>query len=279
VETVKEKTLPGTPSHQAVLSALTAHYAADPRVLAFSLFGSLARGDWDEYSDLDVDIILRDDTPIDARHEVERLVPVLETAGERIALVVPRGRESVDLVLAPLLEISLRYHSLATTSPNIVESVVVLAGSLTTEQVRAAGLVNLEHDETPPVELLDDCLRYTLEIDIALRRGEPWLAMELLHRTRNLLMEIFAQTHGGARPVQTFDAQADPALQRRLGATLPVFDPASAWKAHQAILDLLEQDIPAYSNGQAQLTAEQRAVLRATRDRVSAGAPSGQGEV
>jgi len=108
VETVKEKTLPGTPSHQAVLSVLTAHYATDPRVLAFSLFGSLACGDWDEYSDLDLDIILRDDVTIDARQEVQRLVPVVKTVGERIALVVPRGEESVDLVLLPLLEISLR---------------------------------------------------------------------------------------------------------------------------------------------------------------------------
>jgi len=206
---VIKTTLPGMPSHQAVLGALTAHYAGDPRVLAFSLFGSLARGDWDEYSDLDLDVVLRDDAPIDARQEVERLVPVLEAVGERITLIVPRTQGSVELVLLPLLEISLRYHSLATTSPNIVESVIVLAGSLTIEQVRAAGLVNMERDETPPAELLDACVRYALEIDIALRRGESWLAIELLHRTRNLLMELFAQTHGGARPVQTFDAQAD----------------------------------------------------------------------
>jgi predicted nucleotidyltransferase len=255
------------PSHQAVLGALTAHYAGDPRVLAFSLFGSLARGDWDEYSDLDLDVVLRDDAPIDARQEVERLVPVLEAVGERITLIVPRSQGSVELVLLPLLEISLRYHSLATTSPNIVESVIVLAGSLTIEQVRAAGLVNMERDETPPAELLDACVRYALEIDIALRRGESWLAIELLHRTRNLLMGLFAQTHGGARPVQTFDAQADSASQARFGATLPTFESPSMWGAHQAMLDLLEHDIPALSNGQAQLSAGHQEMLRAIRER------------
>src|SRR5215468_10716998 len=102
---------PGTPAHQAVR-------------------GSLARGDWDAYSDLDLDVVLRDDVTIDARQEVERLVPALEAAGERIALIVLRGQESVDLVLLPLLEISIRYHLLATTGPNIAESVEVLAGSL-----------------------------------------------------------------------------------------------------------------------------------------------------
>ena len=264
---MKKTTLPGMPSHQAALSALTARYASDLRVLAFSLFGSLARGDWDEYSDLDLDVVLRDDVAIDARQEAQRLAPVLETIGERITLTVPRGQESIDLVLLPLLEISIRYHALATTSPNIVESVIVLAGPITTEQVRAAGIANRENDETSPAELLDACVRYALEIGIALRRGEPWIAVELLHRTRGLLMELFAQTHGGARPVQTFDAQADSALKSRLGATLPTFESPSMWGAHRAMLDLLEQDIPALSNGQAQLTNGQHEILLAIRER------------
>jgi predicted nucleotidyltransferase len=276
---MERMSLSGTPSHQAVLSALTAHYANDSRVLAFSLFGSLARGDWDEYSDLDLDVILRDDVMIDARQEAERLAPVLETVGEHIVLTLPRGQESVDLVLLPLLEISIRYHSLATTSPNIVESVIVVAGSLTTEQVRAAGLANAESDETAPSELLDACVRYALEVDIAIRRGELWLAVELLHRTRGMLMELFVQSRSGGRPTQTFDAQADPALQQRLGATLPSFDLTSARKAHQAMLDLLEHDILEFTNGQAQLSAEQREVLSAIRDRVLAGAQDGLGEV
>jgi predicted nucleotidyltransferase len=267
---VEETTPPGTPAHQAVLGALRTHYASDPRVLAFSLFGSLARGDWDECSDLDLDVTLRNDVLIDARGEVERLVPVLRAVGERIAITLPRGLESVDLVLLPLLEISLRYHPLATTSPNIVESVTVLAGSLTTEQVRAAGLANKKRDETLPAELLDACVRYALETDVSLRRGEQWMAIELLHRMRALLMDLFAQAQGGARPLQTFAALAEPALQTHLGATLPIFDLPSlwhAWHAQHAMLDLVEHDIPALSNGQARLTAEHQEVLRAIRER------------
>jgi hypothetical protein len=271
---VEEIVLPGTPSQQAVLGALKAHYAGDSRVLAFALFGSVARGDWDVYSDLDLDVVLRDDVVIDARGEAERLAPVLEPVGERIFLLLPRGQGSVDLVLLPLLELSIRYHALATTSPNIVESVTVLAGPLTTDQVRAAGLANRERDASAPDELLDGCVRYALETDIALRSGELWLAIELLHRTRGLLMELFAQTHNGARPLHTFAALASPALQARLGATLPSFDLTSARKAHQAMLDLLEQDVPSFSNGQAQLTPDQRMVLQAVRDR-EANPPSG----
>ncbi len=276
---MEKMALTGTSSHQAVLTVLAAHYAPDSRMLAFSLFGSLARGNWDEYSDLDLDVVLRDDVVIDAQQEAKRLGPVLETVGERIALILPRGEGSIDLVLLPLLEISIRYHTLATTSPNIVESVEVLAGPLTTEQVRAAGIANRESDETSPVELLDACVRYALETDISLRRGELWLAAELLHRTRGLLMEMFAQAHGGARPVQTFDALADLALQTRLGATLPTFDLPSARRAHHAMLGLLERDIPTFSNGHIRPTTQQREVLCAIRDRIPSGAQDGRAEV
>ena len=160
---MEETKLPGTPTHQAVLSALTAHYANDSRVLAFSLFGSLARGDWDEYSDLDLDVILRDHMTIDARQEVERLVSVLETVGEGITLIVPRSEGSIDLVLLPLLEISIRYHSLATTSPNIVESVVVLdelirqhLGKLPICFLRSSGVVRCVHHIGPAKERMPD---------------------------------------------------------------------------------------------------------------------------
>jgi hypothetical protein len=271
---VEERELPGTPGHQAVLGTLKTHYAGDSRVLAFSLFGSLARGDWDEYSDLDLDVILRDDVMIDARGEAERLVPVLEAVGGRIVILLPRGQGSVDLVLLPLLELSIRYHSLATTSPNIVESVEVLAGPLITQQVRAAGLSNEVRDETAPSALFDACMRYGLEVDIALRRGRLWMAVELLHRMRSLLVELFAQTHSGARPLHTFAALADPALQARLGATLSAFDLPSLWRAHRAMLDLLEQDGLSFAGGRAQLTTDQRMVLQAIRER-DADPPSG----
>jgi predicted nucleotidyltransferase len=271
---VEEIGLPGTPNHQAVLGALKAHYANDPRVLALSLFGSLARGDWDDYSDLDLDVILRDDVMIDARREAGRLAHVVGAVGERIFLTVPRGQDSVDLVLLPLLEISIRYHVLATTSPNIVESVVVLTGPLSTDQVSTAGLANRERDATLLGDLLDACVRYALETDIALRRGELWLAVEVLHRMRDLLMGLFARAHGGARPHHTFAALADAALQARLGATLPAFDLLSLWRAHRAMLDLLEQDVVSFAGGRAQLTTDQRMVLEAIRER-DASMPSG----
>src|SRR5436190_597415 len=45
--------LPGTPHHQALLERVVSHYQTDSRIIAVCLFGSLVRGNWDQYSDLD----------------------------------------------------------------------------------------------------------------------------------------------------------------------------------------------------------------------------------
>jgi hypothetical protein len=52
---------PGTPTHRRFLAAVAAHYASDPRVRAVCVFGSLGCGTWDEYSDVDLDVVVADD--------------------------------------------------------------------------------------------------------------------------------------------------------------------------------------------------------------------------
>ena len=49
--------LPGTRAHQALLRSIVDAYAADERVLAVGVLGSLGRGTWDEWSDLDLDVV------------------------------------------------------------------------------------------------------------------------------------------------------------------------------------------------------------------------------
>ena len=60
-----EGSYPGIPQHQALLKAIVAHYRDDARILAVSLFGSLARGTWDLYSDLDLDVVIGDAVQMD----------------------------------------------------------------------------------------------------------------------------------------------------------------------------------------------------------------------
>src|SRR5258708_13199425 len=128
----------GSAQHQRVLRAVVSYYAPDPRVRAVLVFGSLGRGTWDRYSDLDLDIILGDDVSVAPMQELERLCASFAPIGEQAALIVPKRTDEGEVVLASLLQLSVRYHALASTSPNIVDSLRLLWGRIGEEAIPAA---------------------------------------------------------------------------------------------------------------------------------------------
>src|SRR5260221_1299756 len=107
---------PGSRQHQALLEAIVAYYHADSRILAVSLFGSLARGTWAPYSDLDLDVVIGDGVQMDVLQELERLCASLAAIGQHDAMIVADGNDAGDVVFASLMQFSIRFHPLATTS-------------------------------------------------------------------------------------------------------------------------------------------------------------------
>jgi hypothetical protein len=260
---------PGPPRMRALLAAVVDHYAADPRVRAVTVFGSLGRGDWDAYSDADLDIVMADGIHLDALAEVTTLCQALAAGDERAVLIVPGPRpDAADVVLASLLEFSIRYHPLEATSPNITDSLVVLAGTLTAGEIVAAGEANRTRAEPMPPHFLAACLRYALEANSALRRGELWGALDLLHRARALIFDLYAATHSGAPRLFHLqrDAPSSP-LTAWLAPTVPAFDASALRAAHTALLDVLERHLPELTDGQVVLTLEQRQLMAAIRAR------------
>ena len=259
---------PGTLQHQALLRAIVSYYAGDPRILAISIFGSLGRGDWDRYSDLDLDVVIAEGAQVAIRQELMALCDSMAAISERVMLIVPDGEDAGDVVFESLREFSARYHPLPTTSPNIVDSLLVLAGEIDPAAIKAAGQANRRADDRQqPGYILDMCVRYAVGVDVALQRGRIWGAIDLLHRMRDLLMELFARTRDRTRTYQVFQAEADPALQSRLGATLPQYDLISAQKSLAELLDILEADLGELSNGRIQLGENHRKVLGQIRTR------------
>ena len=258
---------PGTPSHQALQRAIVAHYAADARILAIAVFGSLGRGTWDEYSDLDLDVVLADGVEVDVTAEVRTLCASLAMVDEHALLIVPQADDAADVVLASLRQLSIRYHPLATTSPNIVDSLRLLAGSLTPDAIGAAGRANRETRAPSPPHLLDQVVRWAVDADVALRRGHFWKAAHAMQRMREHLLVLFAATHGGGRPYHTFDAQAPADLAARLGATLHGSDLAAARAALDQLLDLLAGDLAPLTGDRVHLSPAQREVLARVRQR------------
>ncbi len=257
---------PGTSQHQAILRAIVEHYENDPRILAVAVFGSLGRGNWDEHSDIDLDVVIADEVRLNALEELTQMCLTFEPWGEHIAVIVPDGADAGDVVFESLLQLSVRYHSLTTTSPNIVDSLQVLTGQINHSAIAAAGAAN--HRPSNPLEqTLGRCVRYTAVADVALQRHNLWDAIEALHRIRTLLMELYTLTHGGQRPVQFFQAKADVDLQDELGGTLPQYHLASAQASLERCLDILEHDLGHLTNEQIQLPDAYRKVLSAVRVR------------
>ena len=77
---------PGTLQHQHLLETVVTHYANDPRILAVIVFGSLGNGNWDPYSDLDLDVII-------AGREVETVEQRFQGG---LVPLPPRHRARVD---------------------------------------------------------------------------------------------------------------------------------------------------------------------------------------
>jgi predicted nucleotidyltransferase len=253
--------LPGTLQHQTLLRAIASYYENDPRVLAVVVFGSLGRGNWDRYSDLDLDVVIADAVEMDVHAEVIQLCNSFASVGEQIALLIPTGAETADVVFQSLLELSIRYHPLATTSPHIVDSMRLVLSRIDRSAIEAAGLANRATGAEPLDRELERCIRYALEVDSALHRGNPWTAVELLHYMRGNIMELFTRSHQGERAYQFFQKEADPKLQARLGSTLPRYDLKSARESLRLLLDMLAQDLDPLTGGQVRLSGAQTDLL------------------
>jgi predicted nucleotidyltransferase len=266
-----EVSYPGAERHQVLLRAVVGHYRDDPRILAVAVFGSLGRGNWDAYSDLDLDVVIADEARLDASSELIRLGGAFAALGDPVAVTVPDGDDAGDLVLESLMGLSIRYHPLARTSPNIVDSLRLLAGRLTAAEVAAAGRANQRPAHPPLGQLVDEYVRYAVDVRTCILRERHWLALEILHRMRAILQEIFTRAHGGLRAHQTFEERATPAAQARLAATLPQFEIASLRDALERMLAMLEDDLEALSDGQVSLNPPQRAIIRRIRDDLRRG--------
>jgi hypothetical protein len=159
------------------------------------------------------------------------------------------------------MELSIRYHPLSNTSPNIIDSFQLLMGRIDRVAIEAAGLANQDLDDEPMGRALDRCIRYAVEVDIALHRGQIWAAVELLHLVRGLLMDLFTRSHHGNRAYQFFQKEADKGLHIRLGATLPQYSLKSAQESLAQFLDILTHDLEQLTDGQVQLTGAHSEVL------------------
>jgi predicted nucleotidyltransferase len=177
----------GSAAHQALIGRVAARYDGDPRMRAVVVFGSVSTGAWHELSDVDLDVVTADHVVIDAVGEARALF------GEQAAIVIAHG-DSADIVLDTLEEVSIRWHPLAATSPNITASLRVAAGRLSAPEIAAAA----EANRVPPDEqrLLDTLVREAVGAWKAAKRGRGWDAVTAVERVRHALTALRGHRDG-----------------------------------------------------------------------------------
>lgn len=254
------RTLPGTPQQQEMLQTITEFYAADERVLSVLLFGSLSRGDWDPYSDLDLDVVMADDSSIDARVELKNLCAAIKQKHGYEALIIADLEEG-DVVLGNLVEFSIRYHVLNDTKPAILDTMHSLTGSLSLDEIRASA--NYAYDTEPKKmeEMINEYLRYALALHHAIQRQRLWMAVEMLHRMRAGLMGLYGISQGAFRPLHYFDAHASRELHELVATLVPQPNLNSVTEAFRAVIRLLENRLSDFSGGTYRLTNNQQHIL------------------
>ena len=271
------QSLPGTPHHQDLLQRITAFYAADNRLLALILFGSLGRGAGDAWSDLDLAVIVRDGVPVDVSAELAQLAAILADCGDPVLSTADAG-DAGYLIPQSLCGIAIDYTELSKVSAYVLHGCILLTGTLDLETILGAAAAN--DKPLPPLSLLlQKSLWLGLGADISIRRHQFWQALPRIESMRKALVEIYAFSRGGTRSSQVFDETASADLQTKFGRTLPTFVPhspaaslATGAAALAALLDLINDDLSELSNGQLQLGPAEYALIARLRQRQAAPA-------
>jgi predicted nucleotidyltransferase len=201
----------GSDAHRVLIERIVDHYHGDVRVRAVAVFGSVSTGAWHDLSDVDVDVVIDDGVVI---------APAVEAAalfGPRAVIILART-DSVDVVLTSLEEVSIRWHPLAATSPNISASVRVVGGELSAAEIAAEGDTNrVQPDEQ---QLLDALVRDAISAWKSLSRGRRWDAVLAMQRMRQYLLAL----HGRRDSLRLDPADPAGALAQVIAEATRCFD-------------------------------------------------------
>ncbi len=257
----------GNAEHQRLLRAMAAYHARQPWAQAFLVFGSVGRGDWDSYSDLDLDVIIDGAAP-DPVAEAARLCGSI---GEHPALIAPRRGDDADVVLESLAQFSIRYHPLSATSPNILDSMRLLWGHLSLDEIREAGQRNQRAALATPETKLALAVRAILNAQIALTRARHWSALNSLEEACELLLDMYARARDMPRPKPAFELDPDPTLRDALAPLVASLTPDAIRAALLTACEfLLGPNLDRLTSGQAALTPGERHILDEVRQRLHA---------
>lgn len=251
--------LPGNKTHQKILQALLELFRNDTNIEAFIVFGSLGRGDWDDYSDLDLDAVVKNDARTVIQKEIAKMLKVLSDAGFPVLSSFEEFPNELVLILETLDRVSIRLHLLKDTHPAIIGSMRILYGKLSREDIQKA---SIRKEKVIDFNLLNNkFLELSIYVPVSLQRNKLINALFFLNKMRQTLIQIYIHSHDLPREFD-FEGSASTPLLHDLYDTYGSCQKEQIFKAFIKLLDIYENNIDEISSGKIQLSEKHRKILR-----------------
>jgi predicted nucleotidyltransferase len=233
------------PKHRDLLERAVAHFSDDDRVSGLILGGSLAHGSPDFYSDVDLYIIVRDesfDTVFAERDKVAEAMgdPLISFDVEP----VPGGSRDHIVTYEGPIKFDFMYYRESEPTPDRKWAARPV---LKDRDGRFIRLVSLSAEAALPSPEVEDLLvlnekfwTWCWYVFGKISRGELWEALDGIHaiRTSALLPLLAWSTHSPQEGYRRLEGKTDPQTAARLEATVAALEPESLYAALKAEMDL-----------------------------------------
>jgi len=265
------ESLPGTAKHQAILCAVLNACAKDESIQSIGVFGSLVRPDCDEYSDIDLDVVIPAEALASASGKIRYLIDYLNATDFPTLLVAWDGEHAAEILLKSLDRIDITLHAPEESKAEVLRDLVLIRGDRSSLPAEGKPAIDLHDVEQRLRRLHDKFPILALGVATSLRRKRLWNALSLLQTMRETVIEIYGVARGSTLPVRYFVKHAEEDLQQALGETLATYQPDSiaaglmhivnlyrsqcdglindrlfVTKSHKAVFDRLESMLPAH---------------------------------
>lgn len=255
--------LPGNPQHQKILRSLIDLFKSDQNVKSFIVFGSLARGNWDNYSDLDLDAIVADDRDEVVKVEIQQMLKTISQSGYQILSSFEELPNELVIILDSLERISIRFHTLRNTNSSILDSMQILCGKLSKEDIQKS---SVKKEKTINLELLSNkFLELSIYVPISLKRNRLINALFFINKMRQTLIQIYISSHKIDREFD-FESKADVTLVNNLKGSYGKCSYENIRKAFYSLLDIYKNKIREISADKLSLSDNQYKILTKVKD-------------
>jgi predicted nucleotidyltransferase len=249
----------GNNNHKKILKALTELFRNDNNLQAFIIFGSVARGNFDKYSDLDLDAIVKDVSSKVIQERVKHIQKTLVEAGFQVLSSFEEHKNEQVIILDTLDRVSIRFHTLQDTKNAILSSMQILCGTLTKAEIMAATKKTINSVD---LSLLSNkFLELSVYVPISLFRNELINAQFFVNKMRQMLIQIYIHSYNLTREFD-FEKHANIPLVEQIKQTYCKTNKEDIKKAFLLLLSLYESNIHELSNNRLILSNNQLKILR-----------------